>query len=543
MNDILYYKKLGATVKRTFNYLFIALLIGILVQGFQCASPDMTTAKIAIKNKDFAKAKLYLEKELSKNPSNEEAWMSLAEVQWETKDLDAASTSLVNGLKHFKDPKFKDQALRFRNTLWVECFNKGYDNYIFYFDLNKSGKKDEAQSKLDSAMYYINTGIKIMPEMPDFYQLLGGVYEVKTDTVKAIQAYNKYAELLNDEINFAKEKGIYINQLRSEAIKGAGKPDRSVPKSTNPETTDTLITDYYNVNGKDIFLFSTNKKNPNYSVMGWKVDPPSDWLKYEREQPASIQIDPYITLAQLHYNMKNYDKALENIKKIILLDPSNADANTFMVQIYEIQGKKNESVKYIEDLVNKDPKNKLYRRQYGDILFQTEKIDEAIAQYRKALEIDANYEPVICNLAASLKNKVAKIQQKQQQEDRNEPEEYQELLKESAANFEKCKQTMKDLTRVAEILGELYEIYFVLNDNEKAMQSLKTLEGYESALDEEPKAVRERYYFGLIKYYDRLKTEYNNQLMRSPNNTEIEQKKNEYERKFNECQTKINNLK
>jgi hypothetical protein len=53
-------------VKKLF-YLAIFLIIGtFLMQGFQCASPELTTAKLAAQNKDWQKAKQYLEKELEK---------------------------------------------------------------------------------------------------------------------------------------------------------------------------------------------------------------------------------------------------------------------------------------------------------------------------------------------------------------------------------------------------------------------------------------------------------------------------------------------
>ena len=49
----------------------IAMVLGLV--AFQCSSTELTSAKMYINNNNYAKAKESLDKEITKNPANEEA--------------------------------------------------------------------------------------------------------------------------------------------------------------------------------------------------------------------------------------------------------------------------------------------------------------------------------------------------------------------------------------------------------------------------------------------------------------------------------------
>ena len=53
------------------------VLAAIVTTGFECASSEMTSAKLYIQRKEYDNAKTQLLKEVAKNPNNEEAYFLL----------------------------------------------------------------------------------------------------------------------------------------------------------------------------------------------------------------------------------------------------------------------------------------------------------------------------------------------------------------------------------------------------------------------------------------------------------------------------------
>ena len=57
--------------------LIAVVLAAISTTGFECASSEMTSAKLYIQRKEYDNAKAQLLKEIAKNPKNEEAYYLL----------------------------------------------------------------------------------------------------------------------------------------------------------------------------------------------------------------------------------------------------------------------------------------------------------------------------------------------------------------------------------------------------------------------------------------------------------------------------------
>ena len=486
-------------MKRIVALLFFIIAGALLTQGFQCASPEMTTAKLAIKQKDYPKAEEFLEKELMKNPTNGEAWIMLAEVQMFQNKIDDAAESLKKGIPNIQDPTLLIRAKTLKYNIWADVFNKGIEFYNTYFEQNK-------EEDLQRALKNINLAVDLKPKKFRTYQILGNVYEVAKDTNKAIEAYKKYIELNEKNLNFADEKGLYLGINRNEALDSIGTPVSTFGKKYSA-AADSIIIDEFKINEEDVFLYSSEDKEGTFTVFGWKVDPPSDWLANEREQEVEISLGPFADLAQIYFNRQEYEKSLNYVKYIIKLDPFNVDANNFLVNIYEIQGEQEKAVEFIASLVKDTPGNKHYRAQYGDILLRLNKYDEAIEQYKKALEIDPDFVEVKRNLASAYKNKAVKIQSTEIAKAEEDPsyvpqiDDYLPYLKESAQLFEEVKEHPK-YSRDIDVLNELINIYEVLEEKQKFKMTLAELEAYENIIPEEQK---EAYYFILLKIYDRNK--------------------------------------
>ena len=506
-------------------YLAVFLIIGtLLMQGFQCASPEMTTAKLAARNKDWQKAKQNLEKEIEKNQTNGEAWIMLVETNLELKLLDEATTAILTGEKYITGNELVDRIPYTKYSVFAACYNSGVEyleSYIdgkekinFYKDsLNINSEyplkdlKNKNIEDFNKCINSFNNCLKLRPKNPEIYRFLGMAYEAKEDIPNTILNYNKFADILKNEVALAKEKGINIKMERTEAFKNLGKPNKSIGFKIGEETkTDSLMVDTYDYQGKELLVYSVKEGSNSFILEGWRLDLPKDLTNPERFQPFSFSTAPYFSLAQNYFESKEWNKALDNVFSILYLDPKNTDANTALILIYDAQGKKEESLKYIQELVKKNPTNPSYLVQYADLLQQLEKFDESIVQYENALKIDPKNDNALRNVASAYKNKVLMIQKAQQDKlskDQNykpNPDEYLPLLKKSAEYFEQCRKSMK-FSRDFEVLGELGEIYTFTKEKDKQQYVIAELESLEQTIQIEK---LERYYYVLLRLYDRI---------------------------------------
>ncbi|MGA2298471.1 MAG: tetratricopeptide repeat protein, partial [FCB group bacterium] len=419
--------------------LFGFLVIGtLLTQGFQCASPEMTTAKLAIDHHDWPKAEQSLDKELARNPKNAEAWIEMHKVKLQLGQLEGAANAIVNAENSSSEPLQKQQIYLLEYQFWVNCYNEGI-NFFNQFGKTKS------KSFADSSLQRFRIAAIVRPENPDFLRLQGRVYEEIGDTVNAINLYDKYLQLYEDETAFSKKKSIYLNMARTDILKLLGTPVKSY--GSKDSQGDSLITDLIKVDGKDIYLSFYEKGKEGFVLDGWRVGVPRNLTESESFQPLQFNIGPMASLSQIYFIRKDYKKAKDYIQIITQLDPNNVDANSFLIQIYDIQGKKGEALNSMKELVESNPTNKYYLAQYGEIFFKMDSLDQAITQYERALKIDPNFPVVLRNVAACYKNKAVIIQKEQQDKKQNDPkykanlDEYLPYLNKSVKYFESARQT------------------------------------------------------------------------------------------------------
>lgn len=448
----------------------------------------MTTAKLAIRNKDLDKAEVNLEKEIRNNPSNAEAYIILAEVRQMKYDFMGAAHAINSSDSVNKDFRLKVQAEQFKGNLWRLCYNIGIDIFNRYFSTRDV-------KFLDSAIKIFRAGVAVRPQIYDFYPLIAQAYEVKGDTANAFNYYSLYCDMIKEELNLSKEFGVYLKMPRQDFVTKVGKPIYSRGIRFSPDR-DSILIDKFDLKGKEVYLFSSDKVG-FFTIFGWKVNPPKHWLNDEKEQPTELNTIPIAALAQTFFNRGDYENSVKYIKLLLLLEPDNSEANAFLVNIYQLENKQDEAIKFAQSLIVQDPNNKLYHAIYGDILLQLGKYDEAIAQYEKSLEIDPNYDIVIRNCAAAYKNKVAIIQKRQIEENKINEKEYIGDLEKSAKYFERAKRTPR-FANDFEVYKDLAEIYFVMNKQDSLKQIVAEIEALDALIKEED---RETYLLALLKIY------------------------------------------
>jgi tetratricopeptide (TPR) repeat protein len=450
-------------------------------------------------NKEYKKAEESLEKALKENPKDEEALVLLAEVKNELGDLEGSVRVLNEAEKYVQSPKYKDRVPSFKHILWVNAYNKGI-NYFNDFVANKNNLY------LDSALKKFNLAISIRSEMPEFYDLKGRVYEAYKDTTRALDSYRKYVQLIDEEYNLSVKKGIYLDIDRSEALKRLDKPASSIGNRT--QLGDSILTDVIMSDNKEIFLFSLAKSGEQqFKVKGWRVNPPKHWPDFERSDWKPLETSPLASIAQIYFDRNDYENSLKYVKMITAFEPGNSLANAFSVELYSRLGKTNEALESIKSLAENNPDNKLYWAQYGDLLLNMKDYSNAIMQYEKALKLDPNYPIALLNAATCYKNRASLAQKEElEKSDKDKKyeikfERYKPDLEKSGEYFEKARMSPQ-YENDFNILGELVNIYNVLENQTKIKQFLGELEEIEYLIEPTNKL---EFYKIMCKTYTDLK--------------------------------------
>lgn len=471
-------------MKRVLISVVVLLISALIIQGFQCASKEMTTAKMKYEQKDYDAAIENLEIELAKNPTNEEALDLMIRIRMARGELREAAQIILDAESKSTNPKYKDKFPFYKNNLWVESYNQGITLYQKYFNT-------QDVNYLDSAIAKFDVGAILRPTMNDFYFLMGNCYELKGDTAKFLEQYDKYIKQLDEEINYASSNSIYLNMEISEVLSKIGKETKS-----RMDTSNTGITRVDILSGTDeIYLYSSfNDKVNQFELKGWRVGFPSDWTNQEKLRFNDFKVDLFFILSEYYYSNKQLEKSLNYLELYQKIDPTNNNSNSSIVQIYKDLGKEDEALNKLEGLTKKEPSNPLYWSMWADMLANLEKHDEAIEKYQKALEIDPNYDFALRNIASTYKNKAVQIQNYENEKVENDKnykvdvEKYFPLLEKSSEYFEKALKT-ETFKNDYLVLIELANNYIVLgNKSDPRLKKVLTeIEKVEFKVPEEEK--------------------------------------------------------
>lgn len=476
------------------------LLAAFLMQGFQCASKEMTTAKMKYEQKDYTAAIDNLQKELAKNPTNEEALLLLIDIRTMQGDLKEAAKILMDAESKSTNPKYKDQFPKKKNKLWVNSYNKGIQYYSSYFSTQE-------KANLDSAIYYFEIGSILRPTLLDFYFLIGNSSELKGDTTKSINNYKIYIEKLSGDIEFANSNKFYLNMKITNVIDAIGKKVKTrIDTLQNKEINRIDIVD----GNEDIYLFSKYNSGTNqFELKGWRKGFPSDWLENEKLNFTEIRTDLFFILSEHFYKNKKLEQSLKYLEEYQKIDPTNNNSNSSIIQIYRELGKEDVALNKLEGLTKSSPGNPLYWSMWADMLANLEKHDEAIEKYEKALEINPEYDYALRNIASTYKNKAVKIQEAEQQKVeadntyKIDVEKYFPILKLSSENFEKSLKT-ETFKNDYNVLIELANNYIVLG-NLKEPKLLRVLNDFNRIEAFVPQDEKSDFYFKWLKIASDMK--------------------------------------
>ncbi len=101
-------------------------------------------------------------------------------------------------------------------------------------------------------------------------------------------------------------------------------------------------------------------------------------------------INAYNLLGYSFYKIKNYRQAITNYKKALALDENFIPAHNNLVLVYLEQGKKDKAIESYKNILQIEPEFLYVWHDLGRLNIQLENYYKAIAYYKRILEIDPN---------------------------------------------------------------------------------------------------------------------------------------------------------
>lgn len=191
---------------------FITLsLIGIALafMAFECSSAELTGAKLYINQKQYAKAKEALEKEVAKNPMSDEGWYLLGYLNGEEGNYDKMLDAFDHSLKASK--KFEKQIMDSRKYYWAASFNKG----VSYFNsAAKTASQDSMKMFFNKAAEMFRVSTLCEPDSIAGYSNMAMVYINLGEYQKAIDPLKKAAEIGKSADAIAMLGQLYLEQYQ-----------------------------------------------------------------------------------------------------------------------------------------------------------------------------------------------------------------------------------------------------------------------------------------------------------------------------------------
>lgn len=171
--------------------LFLAaiLMLGITFLGFQCASTELTSAKLYIQQKNYDKAIEVLQKEVEKNPKSDEGLYLLGFINGEKGNYESMIDNYNKSLAISKN--FEKNIDDSKKYFWATLFNRGVSNYQKGV---KATDKDSSKVLYDKSISDFNYALMIQPDSADTYKNLAFVYLSKGDNMSAIKPLEKLIE-------------------------------------------------------------------------------------------------------------------------------------------------------------------------------------------------------------------------------------------------------------------------------------------------------------------------------------------------------------
>ena len=386
-------------MKNSNLFVFGMLLLGITFLGFQCASTELTSAKLYISQNNWEKALETLQAEVQKNPKSDEGYYLMGTVYSELEQtnemIDAFDKSLAISNKF--EPKINE----YRAFEWANNYNRGVS---LFQRGNKTTDEDSSKMYYDMAIEAYNNAVVLEPDSGVTYRNLAFVYLTTGKTLESVEPLKKLIELEKAEEGYQ-----YLGEV------------------------------YYSLGLNKMSEFK-NDGNKEDSIMA----------------------------------MEYYNKGIMALEDGLKMYPENSEMLSASTSSYIGAGRINEAITSAKSLVEKEPDNAVYHYNYGVLLLNVEKYEQAEAELLKATKIDPEYENAIYNLGVTYV-KWGTALNKESEAQGVISEDYKKKYEMAVPHLENVVEKDPTNVQIWELLGKVYSVLGMQEDAANAFKKADEL--------------------------------------------------------------------
>lgn len=465
-------------MKRVFLTLIIGFIVLFFSLGFQCSSPELTSTRLYIQQKNWDNALASAEKEVKNNPKSVEGWYYVGWLRAEKGNYEG----MVEAFKKVRelDPNaFKKDIEDRMKYYWADAFNKGVTFY---------NKATQDPKYFDDAIKYFKAAILIMPDSSGSYWNLAATYISKGEPEKAIEPYTYLAEKKNDFTALIRlgdgfvEKGnshkTKFDSENKEKIETKYKLE-SIQEKNSKETVRKLIGEPDRIIKPE--PPKKGKKVPVQPKEEWVYDKYNLHIFFDKDLVDSKKFEPSFTInidsSEYFAAVKEYKTAIEYYKKAYdnAPDSSKSDILQAITNLYTITNQLDIAITNYEKLAKENPNNKTYQFNLGILYLNAKNYELAIDRFKKALEIDPNDSNILYNLYAVYNNWAIKTKDEKSTLEKEDTT-YLAILRQGMPYAQKLVELKPDNLDYIDISRNLAAIFQQKAELEKIYNKLKALE-------------------------------------------------------------------
>ncbi len=443
------------------------VLAAIVTTGFECASSEMTSAKLYIQRKDYENAKTQLLKEVAKNPNNEEAYYLLgSQVQYMQGDYKGMKESFDKALAIAPTHKKEIQSLTV--GAWGKLYNQGVD------EINKA---IDTASYLDKAILSFSTAVLVLPESLLTRRTLGVAYLRNNDMLHAAEQFSVAFEQGKDTLSAKLLGKIYIdsgNVMRAEFTAAHHQQYETMKNLANIHEKIKTADVSYLLGDSLIKITKPQKPKKGDTKETWRIEKYNLTLSVEDGLVAKMKYDgdkpyaPAIDSTELKAAIVMFDKAVAAMKKAQAMFPEDPDISDYLMKAYIGAERQEEARTLLIERVKKFPDSKIDHYNLGVFLLKDSLFSDAIIEFKTALGLDSSFSDAQYNIAATYVNWGVVEQEKLKAAGKDDDVSYKERFRSALPYLENVVVLKKNDVLMWELLGQ---VYANLNMKEKALQA------------------------------------------------------------------------
>jgi superkiller protein 3 len=474
-------------MKNLFTIMILSCMALLFLPGFQCGSPELTSAKLYIQQKNWDKALEAAEKEVKNNPKSVEGWFVLGNIRGEKKDwkgmVDAFNECLkLDPVTHKKEIENK---IRYE---WAQAFNSGVTN------INKIKDNKEAGAK---AINDFKTAIILIPDSIGSYMNLAYSYQAINDKENALKTYETVASQKQDFHTYLQICNLYTEKGNNHKVKFDNDNKDNLALEGKFEAIEKKLSKE-NVRkslGEPDEIKKTQPAAPKQKVTKKKIqdEQKEEWIykkynlhiffekdlviekKFEPEFKISIDSTEYFAA------VKEYVKAIDwyNKAKDIAPDSLKPGLLDDLTKLYITTNQLDVAVENLKTAIKKDPNNDNNYYTLGILYLNSKKNEEAIDCFKKVIEIKPDDERSYFNLFAVFNNWAIKVKDETSSFEKEDTT-FLSILRKGLPYIKKLHEMKPDNLEYIDPLRQLCGLFQDKVELDKIFAHMKELEAKES---------------------------------------------------------------